>query len=794
MRQVRLSLALALLGQLAALLALALTVGLGPVGWGAGVAVGLTVVTCLALGLRATGQNSLGAANRVTLVRTILVGSITALVADPTVREGEIGVLVVLCTVALVLDAVDGWVARRTGSVSPLGARFDMETDAFLILVLSAHVAIMVGGWVLAIGLARYGFWIAGRLVPWMAATLPYRYWRKPVTAIQGIVLTTASSGLLPYWPTVVLLVAAMALLAESFGRDVWWLWRHRAVVPDAVVTGAVGSGAGTTRAPGPVLRPTSGRRRVAGWVLTGSAAILLWFALVTPNAAADIQPRAFLRVPIEAVVVVAVVFALPARAGRRLAWAAGVALGLLSILKLLNIGFTATLDRPFDPLTDWSYLPSAIGVLDDSVGRAGTVGALGAAALAMVVLLAAVPMATARILRLLARRRRTTVRIVGLGAVIWVAAAGLGLQTGPGAPVAAADAATLAGDQVDQIGVGLRDQRSFAEQIAHDPMTLRAGKDLLGGLRGKDVLFVFVESYGRVAVADSGCAAAVGAVLDAGTKQLADAGFHARSGFLTSPTFGGISWLAHSTLQSGLWIDSQIRYDELLSSSRLTLATAFGRAGWRTVGDVAPNFKDWPEGTSFYHYDQIYDGRNVGYRGPGFSYADMPDQYILSAFQRLELSRADRPPLMAEIDLVSSHTPWAPLPTMVDWSGVGDGSVFDRMPAQGQSPAAAWRTSAATVQAYGRAIQYSLSALISFVTTYGDPNLVLVVLGDHQPATAVSGPDPSHDVPVSIIAADPAVLDRTTAWGWQSGLKPDPQAPVWTMDRFRDRFLTAFS
>ena len=740
MHQVRLGLALTLFGQFAALLALALTVGLGPAGWVAGIAVGLTVVIGVEIGLRAFGQHRLGAANRVTLVRTILVGSITALVADPGAGPGKVGVLVVLCASALILDAVDGWVARRTGSVSPLGARFDMETDAYLILVLSAYVSATVGGWVLAIGLARYVFWIAGRLVPWMAATLPFRYWRKPVTAIQGIALTTASAGVLPHWPTVILLLVALALLAESFGRDVWWLWRHRdrIEVPDRV-----GADSGRAEAPGPAHRPVPVGRRVAGWVLTAGAATLLWFALVTPNAAVDVQPRAFLRVPIEAVVVVAAVFALPVRAGRRLTWAAGAALGVLAVLKLLNLGFTATLDRPFDPLTDWSYLPSAIGVLDDSIGRAGTVAALAAAAVAVAVLLVSLPLAAGRILRLLAGRRRTTVRVVGLGAVIWVVAAGLGIQAGPGAPVAAADAATLAGDQVDQISVGLRDQRSFAEQIGQDPIALRTGHNLLGGLRGKDVLFVFVESYGRVAIQDSGCADEVGAVLDAGTKQLADAGFQARSGFLTSPTFGGISWLAHSTLQSGLWIDSQIRYDELLSSSRLTLATAFGTAGWRTVGDVAPNFKDWPEGTSFYHYDQVYDGRNVGYRGPGFSYADMPDQYILSAFQRLELSRAARPPLMAEIDLVSSHTPWAPLPTMVDWSAVGDGSVFDPMPAQGQSPAAAWRTSASTVQAYGRAIQYSLTALISFVTTYGDPNLVLVVLGDHQPATAVSGPTP---------------------------------------------------
>ena len=138
------------------------------------------------------------------------------------------------------------------------------------------------------------------------------------------------------------------------------------------------------------------------------------------------------------------------------------------------------------------------------------------------------------------------------------------------------------------------------------------------------------------------------------------------QSAFLTSPTFGGISWLAHSTLQSGLWIDNQQRYDELVASDRFTLSDAFKRAGWRTVGDVPSNDRDWPEGTSFYHYDQIYDARNVGYAGPKFSYATMPDQYILPAFQRLELAKPDHAPVMAEIDLVSSHTPWTPLPHMV--------------------------------------------------------------------------------------------------------------------------------
>jgi hypothetical protein len=333
-----------------------------------------------------------------------------------------------------------------------------------------------------------------------------------------------------------------------------------------------------------------------------------------------------------------------------------------------------------------------------------------------------------------------------------------------------------------------------FAATLAgHDPLRGTPNADLLTGLRGKDVIVAFVESYGRIAVQDSAFSPQVDAVLNAGTNSLSKAGFSSRSAFLTSPTFGGISWLAHSTLQSGLWIDNQGRYNQLVASDRFTLSDAFKRAGWRTVSDIPSNEGDWAQGTSFYNYDKLYNGSDVGYVGPKFSYAAVPDQYTLAAFQRLELAKPNRTPVMAEIDLVSSHTPWAPLPRMVDWNKVGDGSIYDGMPEQGQSAAAVWRDPNQVRAAYGQSIQYSLTSLISFVQTFHDNNLVLVLLGDHQPATIVSGTGGNHDVPITIIAHDPNVLDRISSWGWQAGMLPSPQAPVWQMDAFRDRFLTAF-
>jgi phosphatidylglycerophosphate synthase len=220
-----------LLGQLAVLSAVAGTVGLGDAGWLVGTACGLVTAAGLVHGLNRSGTAVLGAANRVTLARATLVGAVTALVADAFVGSADVAVLVGLAVVALVLDAVDGWVARRSRTVSALGARFDMEVDAFLILVLSVYVTQSVGPWVLAIGAARYAVWAASWLLPWMRTPVPPRYWRKPVAAIQGAVLAVAAADPLPGVAITVAIAVAMVLLAESFGRDVMWQWRQQRVL-----------------------------------------------------------------------------------------------------------------------------------------------------------------------------------------------------------------------------------------------------------------------------------------------------------------------------------------------------------------------------------------------------------------------------------------------------------------------------------------------------------------------------------------------------------------------------------
>ena len=148
-----------------------------------------------------------------------------------------------------------------------------------------------------------------------------------------------------------------------------------------------------------------------------------------------------------------------------------------------------------------------------------------------------------------------------------------------------------------------------------------------------------------------------------------------------------------------------------LVTSPRLTLSRLFGRAGWRTVADVPANNRDWPQG-EFYDFDHVYDSRNVGYEGPRFGYPTMPDQYTLDAFHRLELAPEPRRPVMAEIDLITSHAPWSRTPRMIDQAAVGDGSVFEGMPEQLPRRRDIWPDPERVRAAYGESVEYSLRAL----------------------------------------------------------------------------------
>ena len=758
---------LAMLATAALLGVVSATAGLGAVGWITGLITGSAAAALLVTARRRSDQPAILPADWVTLTRTVLIAGVTGLVADSFGRPVSITALVTLSAVALALDAVDGQVARRTGTATALGARIDGEVDAFLILVLSIAVSRDYGGWVLAIGAARYAFLLAGRLIPWLAAPLPPRFWRKVVAAVQGVVLTVAASGVPSRLAGMIAVAVALLLLLESFGRDVVWLYR---------------AGAGP-------------RARLAvRFTIAALALALLWFTLLLPDRIYQISFGAFVRIPIELLVLVAVALVLPTWPRRIVAAVAGVLFSLLIFAKFLNMGYYDLLDRAFNPVTDWGEIAQAKGVLQDAIGAQLTTVVAVVLVIALVLLLVVITAAAIHLTAVAARHRRGTVRGLAVLAAVWGLSAGLSLQLIPGSPIASASETGLAVTQVRATQAALADPRVFGQAIhSPDPEAAIPAADLLTGLRGKDVLIVFVESYGQVAVQGTSFSPGVDAVLRQQQSMLTQAGWSTESAWEGSPTSGGVSWLAHSTVQSGLWVNSQQRYDELLASQRFTLSDAFDKAGWHTVADDPSDNTTWVPGTTYYHYAQTYNRLNVGYQGPTFSYSAMPDQYTFAEFQRLELTPGHKP-VMAEIDTTSSHTPWVPLPSMVPWNQVGNGSIFRPQIAQSKSVAQVWSNTNTIRQFYGQSIQYSMTALTSWVTQLSDPNLVLILMGDHQPHSTVSGNSPNNEVPISVITRAPSVLRQMSSWHWQNGLLPTSGAPLEPMDAFRNQFLNTFS
>ena len=176
-----------------------------------------------------------GPANRVTLLRLALGAALAGLLGEAAAATSLAWGVVAVATLAALLDAVDGALARRSGLASDFGARFDMETDAAFTLVLCALVwqAGQAGPWVLAAGLMRYAFVAAAGVWPWLAAPLLPSRRRQTVCVVQITALIVCLAPVLPPPLAAALAAASLALLGLSFAVDVRWLARARHRPPE---------------------------------------------------------------------------------------------------------------------------------------------------------------------------------------------------------------------------------------------------------------------------------------------------------------------------------------------------------------------------------------------------------------------------------------------------------------------------------------------------------------------------------------------------------------------------------
>jgi hypothetical protein len=289
--------------------------------------------------------------------------------------------------------------------------------------------------------------------------------------------------------------------------------------------------------------------------------------------------------------------------------------------------------------------------------------------------------------------------------------------------------------------------------------------------LAGSDVLVVFMESYGSVTYDRPEFLQALVPVRERLAAAIHETGRDVVSAFVSSPTFGGSSVLAHLSLLSGIEVRDLDRYALLMTQNRPTLVSVLKSAGYRALAVMPGLRQSWPEG-AFYRFDQIYGATQLDYRGPEFGWWRIPDQFTLAALDSLEMQRRPRAPLFVFFPTISTHMPFRPTPPLQpDWKRVLSAQPFDAESLQrslAQTPD--WTDMG---KSYVSSVQYFLDIVASYLRERADDNFVLVILGDHQPAANVSGEGASWDVPVHVITGHPGILESLQANGFRPGLVP---------------------
>ncbi|MFL1404432.1 hypothetical protein ACJO2E_03675 [Marinobacter sp. M1N3S26] len=470
-----------------------------------------------------------------------------------------------------------------------------------------------------------------------------------------------------------------------------------------------------------------------------------------------------------------------------RLGLARGVGLlyGVSALFVMLDGLVRMSLGRPLNLYLDVSIIRASVDLLVSNLGIPGTVMVC---ALGLLLCLALAALVSRLLLGIGELGPQVARRPLALGLTL-VVMAGLVVPV----PLVGATAIRIGASQADHVMDARQASRQFREQLSlRRDMSAMDGV-ALEGLSSTTVVLAFVESYGVSALMDDRYRPTVAASLERLGQVAEERGFHVVSGRLRSPVQGGQSWLAHGTLLSGLWIDSQQDYDALLASGSATLIDDFRRTGHESVAVMPAITLAWPEGRAL-GYDRILDADSMGYLGPNLNWVTMPDQYTWSRMHDVVLGDSGGP-VFAELSLISSHAPWVPvLPVLEDWQSIGRGEVFEPWRQAGEAPASLWQDPDRVRQHYARAISYSIDVIAGYLENRMNDRTLLVIMGDHQPAPLVTGERASRDVPVHLISADQGLLEPFAGTagqegglvGFRGGIWPDVGQEGPTMDRFR--------
>ncbi len=440
----------------------------------------------------------------------------------------------------------------------------------------------------------------------------------------------------------------------------------------------------------------------------------------------------------------------------------------VLTLGRYLDVTAPALMGRSIHLYWDSRHVPAVAALLLDRVAGwrmlLGGVALLALLAALFAILRWAVGAVMAALVRAPARRA------LGILALALLALYGAG-RLSPRLPTQALFALPVTAMLVGQVKMVLaatafRDDRWIAVQPP-----LPASN--LGRMGRGDVFVIFFESQGALVFDDPRFAAPLAGDFAALERSLTDAGWRTVSARVESSTFGGLSWLAHSSLLSGLRIADQGDYYDLLASSRPTLVSRFAAAGYHCVALMPGLRHAWPEGR-FYGFDRILDAASLDYRGPAYGGWVVPDQYSLYRLHRVEVEPASRPPLFVFFPTINSHAPFAPIPPYEsDWNRFD--TRFAAPAASGEVGLNERLDGAALATAYIESVRYNLAVLGGYLRQHAPANALFVVLGDHQPPAIVGGREISWQTPVHVFSRDPELIDAFQTAGFRAGVTPGP-------------------
>lgn len=461
----------------------------------------------------------------------------------------------------------------------------------------------------------------------------------------------------------------------------------------------------------------------------------------------------------------------------------AGVWLALV-VGRYADVMAPALYGRPINLYWDLRHVAAVAAMMTDAVAAPVLVAGVAAVILLLAVLYLVVRTAFAAVARALDAPAPRAAAVLAATVVLAVAALQAAESPLPRpfivAPAVSATywhQARLAADQY---------ARGRAPVAAAAPLTAD-----LGGIRGADVLLVFMESYGAVTLDRPIVAQPLAATRDRFAADVAASGRQVVSAMVTSPTFGGGSWLAHVSFLTGVETRDEAANITLMSGRRDTLVSVFGQAGYRTVALMPGLRYPWPEG-AFYGFDTIYGTTALDYTGPRFGWWTVPDQFALARLDVLERAQGDRRPLFLFFPTTSTHAPFGPTaPYQPDWPRLVSPEPYPEPEvAQAMARVPDYFDLAPS---YVSAMAYDFATIGGYLRNHAGRDLVLVLIGDHQPAAAVAGEGASWDVPVHVVTTRTAVLERLVAHGFRTGVTP-ARAALGPLHALLPTLLAAFA